>query len=105
MGEADSKASNNMGTDRNPKIDFEVFKKTIAGEIESADSLDEIKARLKSQQAVESVELADYLLKSNPPQRDFIVEFKTDNGIKATRIVNVYDLGNQKFKLNQLRNE
>ena len=94
-----------MGTDFDSKINFEEFKKTMADEIDSADSLDEIKLRLRSQQFVESVELADYLLKSNPPQRDFIVEFKAEDGLRTKKIVNIYDLGHQKFKLNQLRNE
>ena len=77
-----------MDIETDPKINFELFKKTIADEIDSADSLDEIKERLKSQQSVESVELADHLLKSNPPQRDFIVEFKTEDGVKTKKIVN-----------------
>jgi hypothetical protein len=36
-----------------------------------AHSLAEIEAWIRAQPCVRSVQLADYLLKSNPPQRDF----------------------------------
>jgi hypothetical protein len=51
------------------------------------------------------VELADYLLKSHPPQRDFIVELKAEGGTTIRKIVNVYDLGKQQFRFNKLRDQ
>jgi hypothetical protein len=64
-----------------------------------------IGAWLKSQQGVKSVQLADYLSKSNPPQRDFMVELKTVGGSTVRKIVNIFDLGNQQFQFRQLRDE
>jgi hypothetical protein len=85
--------------------DFETFQKTLAAAVDSARSLDEIEAWLKSQQGVKSVQLADYLLKSNPPQRDFIVEFRMQDGSTVKKIVNIFDLGNQQFRFHKLRDE
>ncbi|CAN1209178.1 hypothetical protein TUMEXPCC7403_03080 [Tumidithrix helvetica PCC 7403] len=92
-----------MCTDSLSTNDFEIFKTTLAKAINNAQSLDEIESWLKSQQCVKSVQLAGYLLKSNPPQRDFIVEFSLQDGSIVTKIVNVYELGNQSFQFHQLR--
>jgi len=86
-------------------VDFEVLEKTLATAIDSARSLDEIETWLKSQQYIKSVQLADYLLKSNPPQRDFIVEFSMQHGSTVTKIVNIFDLGNQQFRFHKLRDQ
>jgi hypothetical protein len=84
-------------------VDFEVLGKTLASAIDSARSLGEIEAWLRSQQYVESVQLAGYLLKSNPPQRDLIVEFSTEDGSTIRKIVNIFDLGDQRFRFHKLR--
>ena len=86
-------------------VDFEALEKTLAIVIDSARSLDEIEAWLKSQQGVKSVQLAGYLLKSNPPQRDFILEFRMEDGSTVKKIVNIFDLGNQQFQFHKLRDE
>jgi hypothetical protein len=51
------------------------------------------------------VKLADYLLKSNPPKRDFIVEFEIAKGATITLVGNVIDQGTQRFQLNRLRED
>ena len=86
-------------------VDTNSFEKALISVISSARSLDEIEAWLKSQQCVESVQLADYLLKSNPPQRDFVVEFKMQDGSMIKKIVNIFDLGNQQFRFHNLRGQ
>lgn len=83
--------------------DFKELDYTLATAIDSAQSLDEIQAWLKSQRYVKSVELGDYLLKSNPPQRDFIVEFAMEDGTTITKIVNIFVLGDQQFQFHELR--
>ena len=85
--------------------DFEALQKTLAAVIASARSLDEIEAWLKSQQCVKSVQLENYLLKSNPPQRDFTVEFRMENGSTVKKIINIFDLGNQQFRFHKLRDQ
>jgi hypothetical protein len=86
-------------------LDFAVFEKNLAAAIDSAQSLSEIESWLKSQQGVASVQLAGYLLKSNPPQRDFIVEFSMQGGSTVTKIVNVFDMGNQQFQFHKMRDQ
>jgi hypothetical protein len=86
-------------------VDSEVFQESLAAAIASARSLDEIEAWLKSQPCVKSVQLADYLLKSNPPQRDFIVEFKAADGSTIKKIVNIFVSGNQQFEFHKLRDQ
>ena len=72
--------------------------KALAAAIASAQSLGEIETWLKSQQRVKSVQLAKYLLKSNPPQRDFIVEFEMEDGSTVKKIVNFFEKGDQQFR-------
>lgn len=84
-------------------VDFKAFEEKIASIIDSAVSLDEIEAWLRSQQGVKSVKLSDYLMKSYPPQREFLVEFSMQDGSTVRKVVNIFDLGNQKFKFNELR--
>ena len=94
-----------MSTESCATIDFETLKKALVAGIAKARSLDEIEAWLKSQHGVKSVQLADYLLKSNPPQRDFILELRNENASTVTKIVNVFDLGNEKFEFHELRDQ
>ena len=77
--------------------------KALPGVADNARSLDEIAAWLRAQPGVESVELADYLLKSNPPQRDFIVSCRARDGSTVRKALNVYVLGEEKFQFNCVR--
>jgi hypothetical protein len=97
--------SNNMCAESLSTGDFDALQKTLAAVIASARSLDEIEAWLTSQQCVKSVQLENYLLKSNPPQRDFTVEFRMENGSTVKKIINIFDLGNQQFRFHKLRDQ
>jgi hypothetical protein len=92
-----------MCPDALPPVDLDAFRQTAETAVAGARSLDEIEAWLASQQRVTSVRLADYLLKSDPPQRDFIVEFTSGDGSTVTKVVNIVDLGNQRFQFRTLR--
>lgn len=70
-----------------------------------AHSLAEIEAWIRAQPCVRTVELADYLLKSNPPQRDFIIECADEDGAPVRKILNVFVLGGQKFQFNGVRDQ
>jgi len=84
-------------------VDFDALEKALSVVVANAQSLAEIEAWIKSQPGVRSVKLANYLLKSNPPQRDFIVQFARDDDSTVQKIVNIFDLGNHQFKFNKLR--
>lgn len=86
-------------------FEFQVFEKKAVSAIESAESLDEIEAWLRAQQGVKSVQLTDYLMKSYPPQREFIVEFSMQDGSTVRKIINIFDLGNQQFEFHELRDQ
>jgi hypothetical protein len=77
--------------------------KALPGVAGNARSLDEIATWLRAQPGVESVELSDYLLKSNPPQRDFIVACRVKGGSTVRKVLNVYVLGGDKFRFNCVR--
>ncbi len=93
-----------MGAESSSNVDLEALEKALPAAVAGARSLAEIESWLKSQPSVKSVRLADYLLKSNPPQRDFILECMTGDE-PATIIVNIFELGNQHFKFNKLRDK
>jgi hypothetical protein len=95
--------SSSMCGDSLSTVDLEAFQKNLVDAISHARSLDEITAYLRSQRCVKSVELANYLLKSNPPQRDFVVEFMREDGATFKKIVNIFDLGNQRFQFHKMR--
>ncbi len=94
-----------MGDESLSTVDFDAFEKTLMNVIDSARSLDEIEAWLKLQECIKSVQLAGYLLKSNPPQRNFILEFVMGDCSTVKKIVNIFDLGNQQFQFQELRDE
>ncbi len=94
-----------MSGEASAPVDFTALEKTLARTIDGAQSLAEIEEGLKSQPGVQSVQLADYLLKSNPPQREFMVEFKAEDGATLKKIVNIFDLGDQRFRLHTIRDQ
>ena len=77
----------------------------LATVIDSAQSLNEIKTWIESLRCVKSMQLANYLLKSNPPQREFIVEFKMEGDSAVKKIITIFDLGNKQFQFNKLRDQ
>ena len=81
------------------------FERALPGVADGAHSLAEIEAWVRAQPCVRSVRLADYVLKSNPPQRDFIIECGTGDGGTVRKILNVYVLSGQKFQFNGVRDQ
>jgi hypothetical protein len=94
-----------MCPDFRSPVDFKAFLHALGEAVANARSLDEIAAWLASQPSVRSVTLEDYLMKSNPPQRDFSVELEIGNGSSVTKIVNVIDAGNGRFQFRTLRDQ
>jgi hypothetical protein len=84
-------------------VDFEVLAGKLPAAIASLRSLAAIETWLKSQPGVRAVQLGDYLLKSNPPQRDFIIEAQTADGATVRKTIHVFELGEQQFQFHQLR--
>lgn len=92
-----------MGAESPFTVDVEVVEQTLAPTVDGARSIDEIDGWLRSQRSVVSVRLADYVLESNPVQRELFVEFRLQDGSTLTKIVNIFDLGQGKFQFHELR--
>lgn len=82
---------------------LEIFERSLASEVENSRSLEQIDAWLRSHPFVRSVQQTDYLAKSNPPQRDIVVELDMEDGSTARKVVNVFCLNEQGFRFRQLR--
>jgi hypothetical protein len=85
--------------------DIGEFERALPSVANNAHSLDEIEAWIRAHRCVKRVALADYLLKSNPPQRDLIIECGTKDGTVIKKILNIYVLSDQKFQFNSLRDQ
>lgn len=94
-----------MIRERSAEVNFEVLQKSLPLAVDRAQSLAEIEAWLRSQPGVAGVQLADYLLKSNPPQREFVLEFRGEDGTAVKRIVNIFDLGDRGFRFHTIREQ
>lgn len=78
-------------------------REALVAAVTGAQSLDDMVRWLRSQPGVRSVAVAPYLLKSEPPQRDLLVEFETGENSTATKILNVFELGGGRYQFNALR--
>lgn len=81
---------------------LEVRQEELAAAVDGSASLREIEAWLRAQQQVKSVEVADYLLKSNPPQREIIVVVDTLEGATATKVINIFQMPDGKLRFHKL---
>jgi hypothetical protein len=82
---------------------FSEIEKTLPTIVAQVRSLKELETWLDSQKCIQSVRLEDFLIKTNPPQREFIVEFKSNSDSAFTKVIDVFVLNNGRFSLNQLR--
>lgn len=84
--------------------DFNEIEKMLPTVVEQVSSLEELDSWLKSQEGVQSVRLENFLMKSNPPQQEFRVEFKSKNGSTITKLIDVFVLPNGRLRLSAVRN-
>jgi hypothetical protein len=83
--------------------DLADVEKVLAEAVGNARSLDELEAWFKAQPGVKSVQQTGYLLKSHPPQRNFVVEFRLHDGSTVLKVVNFFELDPQRFQFRKLR--
>ena len=86
-----------------PSIDWAKCETALATVVANAASLDEIAAWLGSQAGVATVQLAAHLLKSNPPQREFMLELRSGGGDPVRMLVMVAERGDGRFALQEVR--
>ena len=83
--------------------DFSEIEKILPVVVNQASSLQELDTWLKLQECVQSVRLEDFLIKTNPPQREFIVEIKSNHGSTITKVIDIFVLGNGRLRFSDLR--
>ena len=83
--------------------DFDWFTATLAGVIDRARSIPDVERWLDAQPYVQSATLMDSLLKSNPPQREILIDVKLAGGGTARKVVNLFELGPAQFQFHTLR--
>jgi hypothetical protein len=62
---------------------------TLADVVQRIGSLEELEDWLRSQHCVESVRTADYLIKTEPPQKELLVTFKMDDSSTVTKVIDI----------------
>jgi hypothetical protein len=82
---------------------FSEVEKILPVVVEQVSSLEELENWLRSQECIQAVRLEAFLLKTNPPQREFIVEFKSNRDSTITKVIDIFVLGNGRFSLSKLR--
>ncbi|MBW4634135.1 MAG: hypothetical protein KME30_20175 [Iphinoe sp. HA4291-MV1] len=83
--------------------DFSELEKILPVVVDQVSSLEELDTWLKLHECIQSVRLEDFLIKTNPPQREFIVEFKNNYGSTITKVINIFVLANGRFRFSELR--
>jgi hypothetical protein len=84
--------------------DSNEIEKNLPVIVAQVSSLEELDTWLKSQECIQSVRLENFLIKTNPPQREFIVEFKSKNGSTITKAIDIFVLGDERLRFNSVRN-
>jgi ribosomal protein L16 Arg81 hydroxylase len=87
----------------NSVITFDEIERILPSIIDQVTSIEELDTWLKSQECVQSVKLRDFLIKTNPPQREFVVEFKNSNGSTITRVIKIFVLETGQFRFNRMQ--
>ncbi len=81
--------SNMMNSDTISAYDLVNFSDILADIMRKVSSLEELEGWFNSQKYVESVKVTDYLVKTEPPQKELLVTFKMDDGSTVTRVIDI----------------
>ena len=61
----------------------------LADVLDGIQSPEEFESWLKSQHCVKSVRMGDYIIKTEPPQKELSVIFKMDDGSTVTKVIDI----------------
>ena len=79
--------------------DMEAFTNTLGDILRHIGSLEDLEIWLKSQPRVVLVRTAEYLVKTEPPQKEVSVTFEMDDGSPVTKVIDVILYPDQTFGL------
>jgi hypothetical protein len=65
------------------------LRESLAGVVERVGSVEELERWLRAQPCIEAVRVVDALIKVEPPQREFVVSFRRDDGATVTKVIDV----------------
>ena len=85
---AEGRSSAMCGDTISPE-DLAELRGPLADIVQRMGSLEELEDWLRSQHCVESVRTADYLIKTEPPQKELLVTFKMDDSSTVTKVVDI----------------
>ena len=72
---------------------------TLADVVQGTKSLEELERWFRSQPCIESFRTENYLIETEPPQKELLVTFKMDDGSTATRVIDIILYPDQTFGL------
>ncbi len=84
-----------MCKDTISSTDLERFPDHLKDIIHRMKSLDDLEHWFRSQACIDSISTAPYVIETAPPQKEFSVVFKMDDGSKVTKIVDIILYPNQ----------
>lgn len=85
-------------------ISFDEIERILPSVIDQVTTTEQLDTWLKSQECVQSVKQRDYLIKTNPPQREFVVKFRNSDGSTITKVIKIFVLETGRFRFNNLKN-
>jgi len=84
------------------RSELERFGDRLVAAVNQARSVQEIEAWLASQPFVSSVQVGEYLLKSNPPQRHITVALRVGDGETIVKVINISEPGGNAVRFEKL---
>lgn len=91
-----------MNNDTITTENFEKFTAILYRALQGMKSLNEIEDWLKSQPCVLSVKTSDYVIKTEPPQKEIFITFRRDNGSTVIKAIDVILHSDQIFSLGRM---
>lgn len=91
-----------MAAPPEPPDDLGAFQARLSAAVSAAGSISEIESWLRNQPSVTLLRTEEYLLKSFPPQRRFIVEFDLPGGPPVAQAIDVYSFDDERFLLRDI---
>jgi hypothetical protein len=102
MGRSDQTGAEPVSTLPPGPGDLDEFRPILSEAVSGATAVSDIEAWLELQPYVRSVLTEDYLLKSHPPQRRFIVELSLGGAPAVMQAIDVYTFDDQRFELRDI---
>ena len=92
-----------MAGERGDRRDVAGFEERVVDAVDRSRSLSDLSRWLESQHCVESVRLRDYLIKTNPPRREFSIVVRDAAGSADEKTLSIALLPRGGFAFHEIR--